>query len=221
MGYTTIWHGKLAVKPPLPRAVTRYLTHFFERRHVLMSPNHHEQGAFEVDHLPPHEVSEEPLDVVDWNRPPPSQPFMWCDWEIDPLGGSLTVKRPRNYRSIEWLEYIIWKFISPYHCVVSGTMTWRGEEVGDEGCLHVEGNTITRWFSEPLVQRGTSGKLVNPFMEQYLAMEAKVIMAFDANTILHDRTDVEKYLCQLGKKPSLGTQVRSKTQEPQWHFAAT
>jgi hypothetical protein len=213
MGYTMIWHGKLAINPPLPQAVTQYLTRFFERRHVLMSPKHQEHGAFEVDYLPPDEEDKAALDIVDWNRPPPSQPFIWCDWEIDALGSSLTIRRPRNYRSIEWLEYIIWKFISPYHSVVSGTMTWRGEEVGDEGCLYVDGNIITRWFTEPSIHRGFAGKLVNPYMETYLAMEAKLVQAFDPNTIMHDRTGVEGYLCGLGKKPSLGTQIQSKDVE--------
>ena len=143
LGYTTIWNGYLSIHPPLPPTVTRYIACFSGRRHVLMQPRHEGSGEFAFDSLLPQGDGDDGniQDVLDFNAPPPSQPVVWCDWQVDPLGTTLTISRPRNYRSAEWLKYLIEKFIAP-----CSSQVWRGEEPGDEGYLHVNRNVIRRHF---------------------------------------------------------------------------
>lgn len=181
MGYFTRWKGSLTLRPPLLPEGRTYLHMFLNRRHVLTQGP--EQGEFDVYPIPN-------VSVVDYNRPPPNQPFIWCDWEIDETGSVLSISRDRNYRSVEWLAYLIRTFFIPAGTVVSGHMVWSGEEPGDEGTLTVRANCVLRTFA---ASHGGQG-LSNPFVETYLSMERDIVTAFSDTAILHDRTGVEDWM---------------------------
>jgi len=184
MGYFTSWTGCLSIYPTLPPSITAYLNHFLEHRHVLTKgPN---AGAYDIED--PH-----PGVVVDYNSPPPGQPFVWCDWRLQD-GRSLFISRRRNYRSIEWLQYLIHHFIAPCGCVVNGRMNWSGEEDGDSGSLFVENNVVRVVPAFAVRPSGNAlPRWCNPFQERYLEMERKVSFAFDPKCIIHDRTGLYEW----------------------------
>lgn len=85
--------------------------------------------------------------IVDYNRPPSTQPGLWCQWElvhdqdcdewfIQWDGGE------KFYNYIEWLEYIIEKVLKPEGLVLQGEITWQGEDRSDMGKIEVSSNVI-------------------------------------------------------------------------------
>lgn len=86
-------------------------------------------------------------DSVLKDYPPTSQPGYWCPWRpsedgnfIEPIGYGVTCD------DIEWLEYVIEHFLTPWGITANGCVTWRDEEC-DEGTINVADNEITEEFN--------------------------------------------------------------------------
>jgi len=82
--------------------------------------------------------------VIDGNRPPPSQPGLWCKWV--PSADGDTIKwdgGEKFYYYTEWLEYIIKHFLAPFDYVLNGKVTFQGEEYDDLGYIEVDNNVVT------------------------------------------------------------------------------
>jgi hypothetical protein len=102
---------------------------------------------FGQDHTP---------DVLDYNRPPPGQPGLWCHWvptedgrEIEWDGGE------KFYDAAAWMQYIINHFLKPgcfakcalpflqANHVVNGNIEAHGEDHDDQWLLRVINNKVT------------------------------------------------------------------------------
>ena len=81
--------------------------------------------------------------VVDHNCPPFSQPGLWCQWipgdSDDTIEWNYTEK---FYNYIEWLEYLIERFLKPWGYTLNGEVNWYGEDRDDLGRIIVENNLI-------------------------------------------------------------------------------
>jgi len=90
-------------------------------------------GMFGQDHDP---------SIEDYNRPPSSQPGLWCKWEV--VDGELQWDgREKFYDYIEWLEYMIEKFFKPWGIVLDGSINWQGEAHSDRGTIFCVSNKVT------------------------------------------------------------------------------
>ena len=80
--------------------------------------------------------------ILNINRPPKTQPGLWCQWIVDEDGNIAWDQNEKFYCYIEWLEYIIKNFIEPSGYTVSGVIEWQGESWDDRGLIIVRENQI-------------------------------------------------------------------------------
>lgn len=85
------------------------------------------------------------ISVIDYNKPPSTQPGLWCQWiaaddGIEWDGGE------KFYHAREWLEYLIRNFFEPEGYVLNGEVEWRGEDYDDLGLLIVQDNAVSEKF---------------------------------------------------------------------------
>lgn len=97
--------------------------------------------------------------IIDYNRPPSTQPGLWCNWTVgdedwNPISGSSLGEEEiattivwdegeKFYNYVEWLDYLIKSFLIPWGYVLDGEVQWRGEDWDDNGTIRVENNVIT------------------------------------------------------------------------------
>ncbi|MFB2923674.1 MULTISPECIES: hypothetical protein [Aerosakkonema] len=83
------------------------------------------------------------ISIVDYNRPPAGQPGLWCRWVPNYNGSGIQWDGGEKfYHYIEWLQYLIDRFIQPWGYTLNGKVYWQGEERHDNGKIIVEDNTI-------------------------------------------------------------------------------
>lgn len=81
--------------------------------------------------------SEDPS-IVNQNRPPLTQPGLYCQWVYDEETGTIAwdgVEKFYNYT--EWIDYILKKILIPRGYYLRGDVSWEGEGDGDAGVIHV------------------------------------------------------------------------------------
>ena len=162
MGYTTDFEGDFEVTPPLNTEHAAYLTQFSgtrrmkreESRAKALPDPHREavglpvgaEGEFFVGGAGFAGQGND-LSVINHNRPPSSQPGLWCQWV--PIEESGVYSRfgwnggEKFYNYIEWLEYLIKNLLEPWGYALNGEVTWQGEERDDIGKLIVTNNKVS------------------------------------------------------------------------------
>lgn len=106
-----------------------------------------DEGEYFVDFSDDYGWNPSP-DVVDHNKPPKTQPGLWCQWIIgfDAKNQSYYLEWDGNekfYYYVEWLQYLIDNFLSPTGWILNGTIEYRGEEMEDIGIIKADENVIT------------------------------------------------------------------------------
>jgi hypothetical protein len=82
--------------------------------------------------------------VLDYNRPPASQPGLWCQWVPTEDGtGIMWNGMEKFYNYVEWLQYLINNFLAPWELKLNGEVEWQGEDSGDFGKIVVKDNVVT------------------------------------------------------------------------------
>ena len=72
------------------------------------------------------------------------QPGLWCNWELDDTGTELKWNGAEKfYNYIEWLEYLIQHFFTPWNIKLNGKIKWNGEDSNDVGLITVKNNKVT------------------------------------------------------------------------------
>lgn len=80
--------------------------------------------------------------IIDHNRPPRTQPGLWCQWTPTEDGWGLEWDGGEKfYNYVEWLEYII-NWLKPRGYVLNGTVDWQGEDSEDRGTIVVSNNVV-------------------------------------------------------------------------------
>lgn len=164
MGYTTEFSSHFTVSPAMRPEHVAYLNKFAETRRMwrdvtvlatMPDPVRESVG------LPLGEGVEyfvggggfagqdEDASILNYNRPPPSQPGLWCKWAVvkDEYGNDVVAWNhgEKFYDYIEWLRYLINRFFKPWEYVLNGTIQWQGEKVGDSGTIEIVDNEIRVW----------------------------------------------------------------------------
>lgn len=159
MGYTTNFQGKIEITPPMHTAHVNYINKFSETRRMkrnadlalnLPDPTREaanlpigEQAEYFVGGLGVYGQGNDPS-ILDNNKPPASQPGLWCQWEVSEDGKYLQWNEcEKFYDYVEWLEYLIRHFFKTWNYTLNGEIKWQGEEVGDFGVISCKENVIT------------------------------------------------------------------------------
>ena len=138
MGYSTDFYGVFKLNKRLEPEHHAFLKKLSETRRMArnVDPMYGIEGELYVE--------DDEIGVVDHNRPPKTQPGLWCQWcptedgmGIEWDGGE------KFYQYVEWLEYIIIVVLKPRGYVLSGEVRWSGEEQGDVGKIIVNDNKVT------------------------------------------------------------------------------
>lgn len=171
MGYTTDFTGQFNLNAPLTKEQTAYLQAFSQTRRMKRNPAMTEALQDELRvavGLPVGEDGEYFVgtgdrfgqdrtgDVVDYNRPPASQPGLWCQWTASDAGDAIVWDEGEKFYSyVEWLEYIIKHFIAPWGYTLNGTVQWSGEDSDDIGHIVVADNVVRVLDQVEFVQSGS------------------------------------------------------------------
>lgn len=150
MGYTTEFDGAVTIDPPLNEQEIQFLRKFSGTRRM----NRH-AGPYFVD-------AEDDFgqgrssDIIDYNRPSPGQPGLWCQWVPTDDGSKIEWDgNEKFYDSVEWMKYLIDHFLSPTaiakdvlpflqaNHTVNGEIFAQGEETSDRWKLVVEDNKVS------------------------------------------------------------------------------
>ncbi|WP_293337701.1 hypothetical protein [Microcoleus sp. CAWBG58] len=156
MGYTTIFDGRFHLNKRLLDIEVIYLIEFSRTRRMkrnaailqsIPDPARQavnlpvgEEGCYFVNQSWDEESE---VSIVNYNRPPKTQPGLWCKWIPTADGGGIKWNgMEKFYDYVEWLQYLIDNFIEPWGYLLSGEVNWQGEREEDVGTIWVENNVI-------------------------------------------------------------------------------
>ena len=145
MGYTTDFEGSFNITPVLSQKDNEFLTKFSETRRMArnVGPEYGIEGEFYVDGTG-WAGQDSDTTVINYNRPPSTQPGLWCQWVPTDDGSELVWDGGEKfYNYVEWLDYLIDKILAPRGYTLNGECQWFGENRDDVGVIIVENNKVT------------------------------------------------------------------------------
>lgn len=144
MGYTTEFQGSFKLNKPLDAETLAYLNKFNQTRRMKrnLDPKYGVEGEFYVDGEG-WAGQDRDASIVEYNRPPSTQPSLWCQWRPSEDGTAIEWDEGEKcYNYIEWIEYIIKNFLAPKDYILNGQVDWYGEERDDVGTINVIDNEV-------------------------------------------------------------------------------
>ena len=145
MGYTTDFEGGFNITPNLSQKDNEFLTKFHNTRRMARSvgTEYGKEGEFYVDGTG-WAGQDHDKNVINYNRPPGTQPGLWCQWIPTDDGCELVWDGGEKfYNYVEWLDYLIDKILAPRGYTLNGECQWFGEERDDVGVIIVKNNKVT------------------------------------------------------------------------------
>lgn len=160
MGYSTNFEGALTLTPAATAAQVAYIKAFARTRRMIRDESQTagrpdpirelvelpvgKQGEYFVGSTDPFGQEWNAQDVIDTNRPPDTQPGLWCKWILTEDGTKLEWSGAEKfYDYVEWLQYLINNFFEPWGVKLSGEISWVGEDSNDKGKIIVSNNEIS------------------------------------------------------------------------------
>jgi hypothetical protein len=144
MGYTTEFRGKFNLNKKLDEQTHKFLTKLASTRRMMrdLPPEYGIEGEFYVDGGGYFGQDRED-NILDYNRPPYTQPSLWCQWTPTHDGTAIEWDGGEKfYHYVDWIEYIIDKVLAPRGYSLSGVVDWRGEDWSDTGTIVVRDNKV-------------------------------------------------------------------------------
>jgi hypothetical protein len=145
MGYTTDFEGGFNITPNLSQKDNEFLTKFHNTRRMArkVGTEYGKEGEFYVDGTG-WAGQDHDKNVINYNRPPGTQPGLWCQWIPTDDGCELVWDGGEKfYNYVEWLDYLIDKILAPRGYTLNGECQWFGEERDDVGVIIVKNNKVT------------------------------------------------------------------------------
>lgn len=145
MGYTTDFEGKFELNKKLNKKLHTFLTKFSETRRMArnVDPKYGVEGEFYVDGIG-YAGQDDDDTIIDNNRPPKTQPGLWCQWIPSECGKYIEWDGGEKfYDYIQWLQYIVDNFLKPNGYKLNGEVKWFGEDREDTGIIIVKNNKIS------------------------------------------------------------------------------
>jgi len=101
-------------------------------------------GKFKLDAKLTPRLKKEILEFSETRHDEPGYPGIWCNWAPSSCGEYIEWNEAEKfYDYIEWLEYIINKFLKPNNYILNGTVEWKGEDDDDIGKIIVKDNQVS------------------------------------------------------------------------------
>lgn len=159
MGYHTWFSGKFSLNRPLEPRHKEYLEQFSDTRRMKWDANQIQnvpdpireavglplgvEGEFFVADTGSDGQETSRPGLISSNEPPGDQPSLWCQW-IPSEDGAFIVwnEAEKFYGYVEWLRYIIDKFLKTWGYVLDGEVHWEGQDELDDGAIIVKSNEI-------------------------------------------------------------------------------
>lgn len=138
MGYTTDFLGQFDLNKELDVKTYTFLTKLNDTRRMKrdVGPEYGTDGEFYVE--------DNNEGVVDHNRPPSTQPGLWCQWVPTEDGLSLIWDGGEKfYNYVNWLKYIIEKVLVPKGYVLNGEVEFQGEDMSNRGLIVCKDNVVS------------------------------------------------------------------------------
>jgi len=171
MGYTTEFTGKFWLNTPLEPAHRIYLQRFHDtrrmQRDVSKLPADPYAGAVGLPFGRQGEYfvsgtgfmgQDEDESVTNGNRPPDSQPGLWCQWEPSSDGNVIMWdKGEKFYGYVDWINYLCERFLTPWGYTLDGSVRWQGEESDDYGTLLFEEGKLSTHEQKRTVRKKKFG----------------------------------------------------------------
>jgi hypothetical protein len=173
MGYTTDFAGEWTLNKPLDDFTYNFLRNLSDTRRMgrtVSEDKYGIEGEFYIEDL---EDSGQRLNpnIIDYNRPPITQPGLWCDWKPTEDRKYIEWNQSEKfYYYIEWIEYILSKILLPLGYKLDGTIDWRGEDFYDTGEIVLSYTTDTQW----LYARGRNWKPNSAVSKEVLPAEVNI-----------------------------------------------
>lgn len=148
MGYTTDFEGEFTFNKPLDDKTFGMLHGLANTRRMKrqgLDPKYGVDGEFYFDlsENAGYAGQDDKLGVVDYNKPPSTQPGLWLQWEVTKNRKHLKWNGAEKfYNYVEWLVYLIEKVIDPNGFTLEGMVTWQGEDEADTGTILVRENVV-------------------------------------------------------------------------------
>lgn len=160
VGYQTTFEGRAKLIGEIPDGMIDFVNVLSHTRRMKRNVNKkfglegeyytHGGGSFGQD---------KEDNVIDNNKPPRTQPGLWCQWVIVPetllITKSIVSEEQQlitNYYIqwdggekfcddyVEWMDYLISKVFHPYGVKLEGNIRWEGEDEGDVGEIYLFNN---------------------------------------------------------------------------------
>lgn len=147
MGYTTEFMGQFNLNKKLDTQTRKFLMKLAATRRMArnLPPKYGIEGEFYVDGTGFAGQGNDP-DIIDYNRPPKTQPSLWLHWVPDTDGKAILWNGAEKfYHSVEWLCYLIKNVLIPKGYVLNGDVVYRGEDLEDVGVIRVKENKVTTY----------------------------------------------------------------------------
>lgn len=144
MGYTTDFYGKFTLDRPLDEETKTFLQKLARTRRMArkLPAEFGIEGEFYVDGGGLCGQDKE-SSVIDYNKPPCTQPGLWCQWTPSEDGTYIEWDGGEKfYCYVEWLQYIITRVLNPKNYLLNGEIDWQGEESDDFGKIVVVDNIV-------------------------------------------------------------------------------
>jgi hypothetical protein len=151
MGYSTDFYGFWTITPALSLAQTDYLQKFSRTRRVKRDADAIKTDRrlatigldLGVDAEYFVDIEDEDKSVVNINLPPGSQPSLWCKWRVNDRGDKLEHNGGEKFDGyVEWLDYLVEHFFSPWGVKINGSVTYEGDAAVDAGMIEIIDNRI-------------------------------------------------------------------------------
>jgi hypothetical protein len=82
-------------------------------------------------------------DIIDYNRPPRTQPSLWNHWIPTDDGCAIYWDGGEKfYEYVAWIKYLIDKVLAPRGYTLDGEVDWEGEDSDDRGMIVVRKNKV-------------------------------------------------------------------------------
>ncbi|MGR3303649.1 MAG: hypothetical protein ACUZ8I_14285 [Candidatus Scalindua sp.] len=149
MGYSTDFTGEFTIDKPVDDDTYRLLKGLATTRRMKRSGLEEElgkDGEFYFEDVEDFGQSQTPKygEIVDFNKPPETQPSLWLHWLIQEDRQTIIWDEGEKfYHYTRWIEYLIDRILKPRGYIVNGKVEWNGDEHGDFGLVDVKDNVVT------------------------------------------------------------------------------
>ena len=145
MGYTTDFKGNFEFSEKPSDKTLELLSGLNKTRRMARSiEGYGIEGEFYYNKNTNDFGQEEDKNIINYNKPPKTQPGLWNNWKPSECGMFLEWDGGEKfYKYVEWIKYLIKNIIEPDNLKLNGTVQWRGEECEDYGTITIKDNQVS------------------------------------------------------------------------------